>query len=137
VSIVIPVYNEHPTLGRVLDRVLAARLPAGCAREVVVVNDGSTDGTRALLDRYADRVVVHHSAVNVGKGFAVRAGIARATGEIVLVQDGDLEYCPGDYRAMLHPILSGAADIVYGNRFHRPMRGMKWANWIANRVLTA
>ncbi len=140
ISIIIPVYNEFPTLVRVLDRVIAAPLPEGCDREIIVVDDGSTDGTGAVLDEYARRcvsgVIAHHSSVNAGKGAAVRVGIARATGDIVLVQDGDLEYDPQDYGALLAPIVSGEADVVYGSRFRRGVRGMKAANWVANRVLT-
>lgn len=139
VSIVIPVYNEKPTLAEVLRRVLAAPLPDRCEREVIVVNDGSTDGTGAALERFRrahQSIVTHHSTRNEGKGAALRAGIARATGDIVLVQDGDLEYDPRDYRALLQPIVDGRAAVVYGSRFANGVRGMRAANWIANRILT-
>ena len=139
VSIVIPVYNERPTLPQVIQRVVAAPLPPGCGREVIVVDDGSTDGTGLLLDRLpGGDVVVAHSVVHIGKGAAVRAGIARATGDIVIVQDGDLEYDPGDYPRILAPLVDRSADVVYGSRFRdrQNVRGMKWPNWIANRILT-
>lgn len=139
VSIVVPVYNEKPTLAEVLRRVVQAPLPEGCTREVIVVDDGSTDGSGAALDecglRYGS-IVTHHSARNEGKGAALRAGIARASGDIILVQDGDLEYDPQDYVEVLQPIVEGTADVVYGSRFRRSVRGMKPANWLANKLLT-
>jgi dolichol-phosphate mannosyltransferase len=139
ISIVIPVYNEFQSLPEVLDRVKAAALPEGCDREIIVIDDGSTDGTTDLVDQYRDDslVVVHHSVVNFGKGAAIRIGVAKATGDVILIQDGDLEYDPGDYVAVLEPIVRGLATVVYGSRFRARPEGMKWANWLANKVLTA
>ncbi len=138
VSILIPVYNEFLTLPLVVQRVLAAPLPEGCEREIVIVDDGSTDGTTELLTQYKDSplVVVHHSIVNLGKGAALRMGIAKSTGDILLVQDGDLEYDPRDYPKILEPLVLGRAKVVYGSRFLNQVRGMKWRNWVANRALT-
>jgi glycosyltransferase involved in cell wall biosynthesis len=147
VSIIIPVYNERPILADVVRRVVGAALPPGCQREVIVVDDGSTDGSGALLDREfgGGEIVVHHSATHVGKGSAVRAGIARASGDVILVQDGDLEYDPDDYREILTPITHGThdadVDVVYGSRFlpevkAANLRGMKWSNRMGNRMLT-
>ena len=139
VSIVIPVYNEKPTLAEVIRRVVAAPLPEGCEREVIVVNDGSTDGTDLALEecrRQYRAVMTCHVARNEGKGRALRLGIARASGDIVLVQDGDLEYDPLDYHAVLAPIVDGDAQVVYGSRFRASVAGMAWPNWIANRLLT-
>lgn len=138
ISILLPVYNEFPTLPLVLERVFDAPLPDGCGKEIIIVDDGSTDGTAETLKKYKDSptVRVHHSGANFGKGAALRIGIAKATGDIILVQDGDLEYDPRDYIRLLEPIVAGRADVVYGSRFLRGVKGMKLANWIANRILT-
>lgn len=138
VSILIPVYNEFSTLPLVLQRVIDARLPAGCEKEIVVIDDGSTDGTTELLGRFKDSpmILAHYSIVNFGKGAALRQGLARATGEVVLIQDGDLEYDPADYVKILEPLVNGTADVVYGSRFRHRIRGMKKRNWLANKILT-
>ena len=139
VSVIIPVYNEFRTLAQVLDRVLEAPLPEECCKEIIVIDDGSTDGTAQILREHvqAGRGLAHQSARNLGKGSAIRAGIALATGEIALIQDGDLEYDPNDYARLIEPILRGEADIVYGSRFLGKPTGMAWKNRIANRILTA
>lgn len=131
VSIVIPVYNEFRTFDQVMDRVRRAPLPEGCAKEIVVIDDGSTDGILAVPPDVTHRRIRHS-----GKGSAIRAGIALATGDILLIQDGDLEYDPNDYARLLEPILSGAADIVYGSRFLGRQVSMAWKNRLANRLLT-
>jgi dolichol-phosphate mannosyltransferase len=137
VSIIIPVYNEFRTLPQVLQRVLAAPLPPGTSREIIVVDDGSTDGTSRLLATYAgDSIIVHRSGRNAGKGAAIRAGLARITGDVVLIQDGDLEYDPADYMQLVSPILEGRAHVVYGSRFRAPVQGMARRNWLANKILT-
>jgi dolichol-phosphate mannosyltransferase len=138
VSVIIPVYNERRTFHQVLDRVWRAPLPAGCTKEVVVVDDGSTDGTTRLLAerQKAGLVVGHHSERNLGKGAAIRTAITIATGDILIIQDGDLEYDPEDYAAILEPIVSGRADVVYGSRFLKSRRPMTGKYWLANRALT-
>ncbi len=138
VSILIPVYNEFLTLPLVLERVLAAPLPESCEREIVIVDDGSTDGTTELLKRYENSplLLVHHSPVNFGKGAALRIGFSKATGDLFLIQDGDLEYDPSDFARILEPLVSGRAKIVYGSRFLGKVKGMKWPNWTANKLLT-
>lgn len=136
VSIIIPVYNEFHTLGQVLERVRRAPLPAGCVKEIVIVDDGSTDGLAQMHGApHAD--VTYLRIGHAGKGSAIRAGIELATGDILLIQDGDLEYDPRDYARILEPIVQGHADIVYGSRFLGKRVAMAWQNRLANRILTA
>jgi dolichol-phosphate mannosyltransferase len=143
VSIIIPVYNEHRTFHQVMDRVRLAPLPAGCTKEIIVVDDGSTDGTGQMIVEYmrTGEVAGCRAASNAGKGTAIRKGIELASGDVVLIQDGDLEYDPNDYARLLEPILSGEAEIVYGSRFFAGghfsrQGGMALRNRIANWVLT-
>jgi len=136
VSIIMPVYNEFRTFSQVLERVRRAPLPAGCVKEIIVIDDGSTDGTAQMLGEMHGEVT-HCRIGHSGKGSAIRAGIELASGDIVLIQDGDLEYDPDDYARILEPIVEGRADIVYGSRFLGQPVSMAWTNRIANRVLTA
>jgi glycosyltransferase involved in cell wall biosynthesis len=139
VSILIPIYNEFLTLPLVIQRVLDAELPDGCEKEVIIIDDGSTDGTTELLRaQYGESPLlrIQHSPVNFGKGAAIRIGLSQISGDIVLIQDGDLEYDPKDFRRILQPIVDGAAHVVYGSRFLQEFKGMKFANWTANKILT-
>ena len=139
ISIIIPVYNEFRTFNKVLDRVRRAALPEGCSKEIIVIDDGSTDGTTQMIAMHAragDIITGHHTAGNFGKGTAIRTGIALASGDIVLTQDGDLEYDPADYARILEPIVKGQADVVYGSRFLGKPAGMAMRNRIANWILT-
>ncbi|MFN2541163.1 MAG: glycosyltransferase family 2 protein [Chthoniobacterales bacterium] len=137
VSIVIPCYNERNTIGQVVDAVRAAPVEE---KEIIVVDDASTDGTQELLrtklSGSVDRVIYH--PVNRGKGGALRSGFAAATGDIILIQDADLEYSPEEYPVLLEPILSGKADAVYGSRFMggRPHRVVFFWHMAGNRFLT-
>lgn len=145
VSIVIPVYNEAPAVAELLRRVCKAPLPDWCEMEVVVVDDGSTDHTMATIREfieehaeYGGRVKIHESLINHGKGAAMRAGFKIAAGDIILVQDGDLEYSPSDYPKLLEPFQDPNVHVVYGSRFlHGMPRGMKFRNLVANLVLSA
>jgi glycosyltransferase involved in cell wall biosynthesis len=137
VSIVIPCYNERDTIEKIVEAVCNA--PLEC-REIIVVDDCSQDGTRSVLQQrlsqVVDRIIYH--PVNRGKGAALRSGFAAATGDIILVQDADLEYDPADYRSLLEPIMSGKADAVFGSRFMggRPHRVLFFWHMVGNKFLT-
>jgi glycosyltransferase involved in cell wall biosynthesis len=138
-SVIIPVYNEEQTIGEVVERVLAVDLGA-IEKEIIVSNDGSNDGTRSAIDesRWAadPRIKVHHNQINLGKGAAVRLGLHYAAGDILLVQDADLELDPGEYARLLAPILDGRTDVVYGSRFLNQPRRIPLRTRLANRALT-
>ena len=134
-SVVIPVYNERKTLDELISRVEAVNLE----KEIIIVDDASTDGTRDLLKKYEERekFKVIYQPRNAGKGSALRAGFDKAEGEIIIVQDADLEYDPKEYPLLLKPIIDGRADVVYGSRFsggtHRVF--FFW-HYVGNKVLT-
>jgi glycosyltransferase involved in cell wall biosynthesis len=135
-SIVIPVFNERETIEEILRRVQAVNV--GLEKEIIVVDDSSTDGTRELLQTLKPpqaRVLFHEK--NMGKGAALHTGFVQAEGDIVLVQDADLEYDPREYPRLLEPILDGRADVVYGSRFlGGPHRVLFFWHYVGNRMLT-
>ena len=137
VSIVIPCYNEKNTIERIIEAVRGAPLNS---KEIIVVDDGSTDGTQTVMrqrvSQMIDQIIYH--PVNRGKGAALRSGFAAATGDVILVQDADLEYSPEDYSALLEPLMSGEADAVIGSRFMggRPHRVLFFWHMVGNKFLT-
>ena len=137
-SIVIPAYNEEKTVRAVVTRVLAADI-GKISKEVIVVNDGSTDGTAREVRKIADkRVRLIDKRVNEGKGAAIRDGMKKISGEVMVIQDADLEYNPEEYMKLLGPILDGKADVVYGSRFMggEPHRVLYFWHMVGNTIQT-
>lgn len=142
-SVVIPVFNEQRTIEELLKKVLEVRLSAGVQKEVIVINDGSSDRTLEILERYKNKIQLITSTVNRGKGYAVRQGFKVSTGDLVIIQDGDLEYDPSDYIKLILAMTDSRADAVYGTRLQNyPLR--VWGSrrtpmpihWVSNRFLT-
>ncbi len=138
-SVIIPVYNEIKTIEEILNRVMNASLQEGIEKEIIIVDDGSIDGTREYLKRLGNQIKVIFHEKNKGKGAAVRTGFSAATGDYIVIQDGDLEYNPEEYKDLLKPILDGKADVVYGSRFMsgRPHAVLRFWHYIGNKILTA
>ena len=135
-SIIIPVYNEKSTILSIIEKIKAVNLPTGIEKEIVVVDDGSTDGTKELLGKFTGEAIVKilSYGANQGKTFAVKYGIEHSSGELIIIQDADLEYSPDQYPRLLGPILSSGAAIVYGSRFMGTVKGMTAVNRLANRM---
>jgi glycosyltransferase involved in cell wall biosynthesis len=134
-SVIVPVFDERNTVVEIVRRMRAVELPVDL--EIVIVDDGSTDGTGDVLRQLADstvRVVLHEH--NKGKGAAIRTGLEKVTGDLVLIQDADLEYDPEDWPKLLAPVLRGKAQVVYGSRFTGERRNMLFLHWIGNRFLS-
>jgi glycosyltransferase involved in cell wall biosynthesis len=137
-SIIIPVYNEEKTIKQVIERIQEVRLPDGFDREIIVINDGSSDGTQKILEEFAISCSVIHSN-NTGKGGAVRKGFALCKGDYIVIQDADLEQNPSDFESLIFPILAGNADVVFGSRFlgaYRPLSLIMNLHYLTNKMFT-
>ena len=133
-SVIIPCFNEKNTILELLEKVKAVDIN----KEIIVIDDNSTDGTRELLKNIKNPVHVIFHPKNIGKGSAIQTGIREAKGDFILIQDADLEYDPSEYHLLLKPILDGKADVVYGSRFmgHQPHRVLFFWHYIGNKILT-
>jgi glycosyltransferase involved in cell wall biosynthesis len=136
-SIIMPVYNEQKTLQEILAQVRAVQLP-DIEKEILVVDDGSTDSSRDILAQEAELgdLHIHYHDSNQGKGAAVRTAIGQATGDLILIQDADLEYDPRDYPSLIRPIIEGRVAVVYGSRFLGPRKAMLFWHMLGNKLLT-
>ena len=134
-SVIVPAYNERNTIAESVRRARDVELPI--AHEVIVVDDGSTDGTRDIIAKLEDSTVrVVYQPQNGGKGAALRAGFAVAEGDLIVCHDADLEYDPRDWVTMLRPLLEGTSNVVYGSRFTGERRNMMFWHWVGNRFLS-
>lgn len=135
-SVIIPVYNEERFIDIVIKKVKSIKLPGDIAKEIIIINDASIDDTGKVLEQYNNdsAIKIFHQEKNMGKSSAVRLGIEMSTGDIILIQDADLEYNPEDYPKLIEPIITHKSPVVYGSRFKGTIKRMRFVNRIANIV---
>lgn len=140
ISIIISVYNEEKTIRTILNKIFVVQV-FGLAKEVIVVNDGSTDKTAGILDSYTEKnkFILLTNNANIGKGASLKKAFLKSTGDIVIIQDADLEYSPDDYEKLIKPIIDGHADVVYGSRFINsdPHRVLYFYHSLGNKIITS
>ena len=140
-SIIIPCYNEEKLISTVMEKVLQTKLDHGLQKQIIIVNDGSTDNSANAINQFCEKnpcAISIHQQTNSGKGAAVKAALQKVIGDIIIIQDADFEYDPNDYNKLLHPIIDGHADVVYGSRFRgsEPHRVLFFFHTIGNKFLT-
>lgn len=138
VSIVIPVYNEKNTVQAVI-KMIEKISAFGLEKEIILIDDGSTDGTREIIKDYEQKYKVIYQRKNQGKGAALKAGFKNSTGDIIIIQDADLEYDPSEYESLIGPIIDGKADVVFSSRFlsSKPHRVLYFWHYTGNKIITA